>query len=101
MEEEHSDGSSYYAILNVAKDASSDDIKKAFKSLATVWHPDKQPGASDEVRRKAAEVFSNIQEAHEVLTDPVRRQVSLTHMPAVGPLSLMLSQLTQLDATVV
>lgn len=69
------DGQCLYAVLNVAKDASDEDIKRAYRSLAQVWHPDKQSTADDTVREKAQEVFAKIQEAHEVLTDHTKRQV--------------------------
>lgn len=55
----------YYKILGVDKDASELDIKKAYRKLAIVHHPDKNPG--DEA---AAERFKDIGEAHETLIDP-------------------------------
>ena len=57
----------YYETLGVARTASADDIKRAFRRLAMQYHPDrnKQPGA--EVRFKA------INEAYEVLSDPEKR----------------------------
>jgi molecular chaperone DnaJ len=57
----------YYETLGVARTASADDIKRAFRRLAMQFHPDrnKQPGA--EVRFKA------INEAYEVLSDPEKR----------------------------
>jgi DnaJ-class molecular chaperone len=59
----------YYKVLGVAKDASSADINKAYRKLARKYHPDLNP--SD----KSAETrFKEINEAHEVLTDPDKRQ---------------------------
>src|SRR5215217_2343567 len=59
----------YYQILGVARDASDDDIKKAFRKLARQYHPDV---AKD---KKAAEAkFKEINEANEVLSDPVKRR---------------------------
>lgn len=57
----------YYAALGVNKDATQDDIKRAFKKLARKYHPDlnKQPGAEEK--------FKEIGEAHEVLGDPEKR----------------------------
>jgi curved DNA-binding protein len=59
----------YYATLGVARDASSAEIKKAFRKLAREFHPDV---AKD---KKAAETkFKQINEAHEVLSDPEKRK---------------------------
>jgi molecular chaperone DnaJ len=59
----------YYKVLGVAKDASASDINKAYRKLARKYHPDLNP--SD----KGAEArFKEINEAHEVLTDPDKRQ---------------------------
>lgn len=64
---------SLYSVLNVPRDASTAEIKDRYRSLAGIYHPDKQP---DDVRRQAAhERFQAIQRAHEVLTDPQRRAV--------------------------
>ena len=55
----------YYADLGVARDASSDDIRRAFRKLAAQYHPDRHPGD------KAAEAkFKRIAEAYNVLDDP-------------------------------
>lgn len=64
---------SYYAVLNVSRDASNDEIKRAYKSLAQVFHPDKH--LDDDLRDKAQEAFSKLQEAYEVLSDPHKRDV--------------------------
>jgi curved DNA-binding protein len=59
----------YYKTLGVSKDASPDDIKKAYRKLAMKYHPDKNPGV------KAAEArFREINEANEVLHDPEKRK---------------------------
>lgn len=57
---------SYYAILNVPKDATLEDIKKAYKSMATIFHPDKHQ--EDTLREKAAVGFAEINEAYEVIS---------------------------------
>jgi molecular chaperone DnaJ len=58
----------FYATLGVARDASDDDIKQAYRKLATKWHPDRNNGAKD-----AEEKFKEITEAYDVLRDPNKR----------------------------
>lgn len=58
----------YYEILNVKKDASADEIKKAYRRLARKYHPDLNPG--DKAKEKQ---FKEINEAYEVLSDPKKR----------------------------
>src|SRR3954469_16617324 len=59
----------YYAALGVARHASQEDIKRAFRKLARQFHPDV---AKD---KKTAEAkFKEINEAYEVLSDPVKRK---------------------------
>jgi curved DNA-binding protein len=59
----------YYKVLGVAKGASQDEIKKAYKKLAIKFHPDKNPGD-----KKAEERFKEITEAYEVLGDADKRR---------------------------
>ncbi|PWY99494.1 hypothetical protein BCV70DRAFT_201054 [Testicularia cyperi] len=62
-----------YALLNVPTDASADQIKESYRSLAVVLHPDKHKDAS---RKSAAESrFREVQRAYEVLSDPEKRAV--------------------------
>jgi len=58
----------YYEILGVKKDASQEDIKRAYRKLARKYHPDLNPG--DKV---AEQKFKEINEAYEVLGDPKKR----------------------------
>jgi DnaJ-class molecular chaperone len=60
----------YYEILGVKRDASTDDIKKAYRKLAMKWHPDRHEPAT---RADAEARFKQINEAKEVLTDPEKR----------------------------
>lgn len=59
----------YYKVLGVNRDASQDEIKKAFRKLAVKYHPDKNPG-----NKEAETRFKEITEAHEVLGDPEKRR---------------------------
>lgn len=59
----------YYKVLGVKKDASQDDIKKAYKKLARKHHPDLNPDNSE-----AHKKFQEINEANEVLSDPEKRK---------------------------
>ena len=59
----------YYSTLGVPRDATADDIKKAFRKLARQYHPDTATDAS-----ASEEKFKEINEAHEVLSDPEKRK---------------------------
>lgn len=59
----------YYEVLGLDKNASEDDIKKAYRKLAIKYHPDRNPG--DKV---AEEKFKEAAEAYDVLHDPQKRQ---------------------------
>jgi curved DNA-binding protein len=58
----------YYAILNIAREATEEEIKKSFRRLARQYHPDLNPG-----NKAAEEQFKTIGEAYEILSDPDRR----------------------------
>lgn len=57
-------GPSYYAVLNVPKDASEDDIKRAHKLAAATYHPDKHRAV--QLEGSATSSFELLQEAYEV-----------------------------------
>ena len=59
----------YYKILGLTKDATEEDIKKAYKKLVLKYHPDKQADKTDEEKKEAAEKFKEISEAYETLTN--------------------------------
>jgi DnaJ-class molecular chaperone len=64
-----------YEVLGVPRDATTAEIKKAYRSMAAEIHPDKlPPDTSDAARERATAAFVELALAHEVLTDPVRRQ---------------------------
>ena len=60
----------YYDVLGVAKNASDDDIKKAYRKLAMKYHPDRNQGDD---AKKAEEKFKEAKEAYEMLSDPQKR----------------------------
>src|SRR5436853_6215096 len=58
----------YYEVLGVARDASEEDIKKAYRKLARQHHPDRNPGD-----KQAEGRFKEVQEAYDVLSDKTKR----------------------------
>lgn len=62
----------YYRVLKVGRDASEEELKKAYRKLAMRWHPDKNVTINKE---EAETKFKKISEAYDVLSDPVKRQI--------------------------
>ena len=61
----------YYAILGVNKNASDEEIKKAYRKMAKKWHPDANPNN----RKEAEEKFKEVGEAYATLSDPQKRRM--------------------------
>lgn len=61
-------GRDYYEVLGVARDASAQEIKSAYRKAAVRWHPDRNPGDAEAEAR-----FKEAAEAYSVLSDPQRR----------------------------
>jgi curved DNA-binding protein len=60
----------YYKILGLGKNATADEIRKAYRRLATKYHPDKNPGD-----KNAESKFKELNEAKQVLSDPEKRKL--------------------------
>ncbi|XP_076844990.1 dnaJ homolog subfamily C member 21 isoform X2 [Brachyhypopomus gauderio] len=69
----------HYEVLGVKRDATDDDLKKAYRKLALKWHPDKNLEKAEE----AAEQFKLIQAAYDVLSDPQERAWYDNHREAL------------------
>src|SRR5579885_694430 len=60
----------YYETLGVGRQASLEEIRKAYRKLARKYHPDLNPGD-----KSSEERFKNVQEAYDILSDPKKRQM--------------------------
>lgn len=69
-------GRDFYSILGVKKSATDKQIKKAYRSLAAKYHPDRNPGD-----KKAADKFNDISAAHAALTDADQRCICTSANP--------------------
>ncbi len=61
----------YYEVLGIGKNASAEEIKKAYRQLAMKYHPD---GVAPDKKKEAEEKFKEISEAYAILSDPQKRQ---------------------------
>ena len=64
----------YYEVLGVAKTATEQEIKAAYKKMAIKYHPDRQGNKSDAEKKEAEAKFKEAAEAYDVLHDPQKRQ---------------------------
>ncbi|RDD39395.1 DnaJ-like protein subfamily C member 11 [Trichoplax sp. H2] len=69
----NSDHSEYYAILNVRRDASPEELRTAYRRMCVVYHPDKHPDPTK--KQIAEELFAKLHNAYSVLSDPNKRQI--------------------------
>lgn len=65
----------YYKILGVARDATSSQIKKAYREQALIYHPDKSKGTTEEEKVKFDQKFKDISEAYSILSDPKKKEL--------------------------
>jgi len=68
-EHHHFEGD-YYELLEVTKQATSEEIKKSYQRLAMLWHPDKNPDKTEKAKR----MFQDLGEAYEILSDDHKRE---------------------------
>ncbi|XP_078366495.1 dnaJ homolog subfamily C member 5-like isoform X2 [Oculina patagonica] len=70
MEDERNQGASLYDVLGVDRNATPEEIKKAYRKMALKHHPDKNPNNPE-----ATEKFKEVNHAHSILADPGKREI--------------------------
>lgn len=83
----------YYNILSVSRNATKDDIKKAYRKLAVKYHPDKLQSLSENEKNEAEEKFKEINEAYNTLHND-RKRVEYDRDISLGEMSFMSSHPT-------
>lgn len=63
----------YYSILDIPRNASDEEIRRAYRRLALLWHPDKVNSADDKLIAESK--FKLVAEAYQVLRDPEQRRL--------------------------
>uniref|UniRef100_A0A8D2AMQ9 DnaJ homolog subfamily C member 11 n=1 Tax=Sciurus vulgaris TaxID=55149 RepID=A0A8D2AMQ9_SCIVU len=71
--EEELDNEDYYSLLNVRREASSEELKAAYRRLCMLYHPDKH--RDPELKSQAERLFNLVHQAYEVLSDPQTRAI--------------------------
>ncbi len=64
----------YYRVLDLDVGASQDEVKKAFRELSHIWHPDNHMGKSSNVENRATEKFKELSNAYQVLKEYLRAE---------------------------
>lgn len=64
-------GKDYYSILGVSRNATDEELKKAYRKLALKWHPDR----NKDNKKEAEEKFKDISQAYEILSDKEKRKI--------------------------
>ena len=82
----------YYEVLGVARDASDEDLKKAYRRAAMKHHPDRNPGD-----KASEEAFKECKEAYETLSDPGKRRIDRISLFKAKPGVRLLPDFTLTD----
>jgi curved DNA-binding protein CbpA len=64
----------YYTLLGLSPEASTAEVKRAFRRFARKYHPDRFAGAPEEKLTRASQIYRRGSEAYQVLTDPTSRR---------------------------
>ena len=72
------DRADYFMMLDVARDATREQVEASFFALAKAWHPDRVPAELAPVRDACSRVFARMSEAHATLTDDAKRKNYMT-----------------------